>query len=184
EHLEMIFETARRAGWLVPPARAEHVAFGSVLDADRKMFRTRAGGSIRLVDLLDEAVERAARVVAEKAPELGPAEAAAVSEAVGIGAVKYADLSNDRVKDYVFDWDRMLDFPGNTAPYLQYAHARIRSIFRRAADEGLAADALPAAPSVTEPAEHELALALLGFEAAVEATADFLQPHRLCTSLF
>ncbi|HYH50956.1 MAG TPA: arginine--tRNA ligase, partial [Acidimicrobiia bacterium] len=135
EHLEMIIETARQAGWLVPPARAEHVAFGSVLGADRKMFRTRAGGSVRLVDLLDEAVDRASRVVAERGDELSADERAAVSEAVGIGAVKYADLSNDRVKDYVFDWDRMLDFQGNTAPYLQYAHARVRSIFRKAQAE-------------------------------------------------
>ena len=113
EHLEMIIEAARLAGWLEPPARAEHVAFGSVLGADRKMFRTRAGGSIRLVDLLDEAVERAGRGGGRTRPtELCPEEQAAVSEAVGIGAVKYADLSNDRVKDYVFDWDRMLDFTG------------------------------------------------------------------------
>jgi arginyl-tRNA synthetase len=183
EHLEMIIETARLAGWLQPPARAEHVAFGSVLGADRKMFRTRAGGSIRLVDLLDEAVERAGRVVAEKAPDLGPAEAAAVSEAVGIGAVKYADLSNDRVKDYVFDWDRMLDFTGNTAPYLQYAHARVRSIFRRAAADGVdVSDLAPAAEF--QPAERRLALEILSFDGAVHATAAALAPHRLCTYLF
>jgi arginyl-tRNA synthetase len=185
EHLEMIFETARLAGWLVPPARAEHVAFGSVLGADRKMYRTRAGGSIRLVDLLDEAVERAARVVAEKAPDLGPAEAAAVSEAVGIGAVKYADLSNDRVKDYVFDWDRMLDFSGNTAPYLQYAHARVRSVFRRAEADGIAVDPAGLAPAAEfHPAERRLALEILSFDGSVHATEAALQPHRLCTYLF
>jgi arginyl-tRNA synthetase len=183
-HLAMVFETARMAGWLGEGMRAEHVAFGSVLGADRRMYKTRVGGTVRLADLLDEAVERAAAVVAEKNPSLDPDTRAEVARMVGIGAVKYADLSNDRVKDYVFDWDRMLAFEGNTAPYLQYAHARIRSIFRRAAEEGAASDALPAAPSVTEPAEHELALALLGFEAAVEATAEFLQPHRLCTYLF
>jgi arginyl-tRNA synthetase len=183
QHLEMIIETARLAGWLKPPARAEHVAFGSVLGADRKMFRTRAGGSIRLVDLLDEAVERAGRVVAEKAPELSSEEQAAVSEAVGIGAVKYADLSNDRVKDYVFDWDRMLDFTGNTAPYLQYAHARVRSIFRRAGTEGIdVADLAPAAQF--HPAERRLALEILSFDGAVHGTAAALQPHRLCTYLF
>jgi arginyl-tRNA synthetase len=169
EHLEMIIETARLAGWLRPPARAEHVAFGSVLGADRKMFRTRAGGSIRLVDLLDEAVERAGRVVAEKAPDLGPEEQAAVSEIVGIGAVKYADLSNDRVKDYAFDWDRMLDFTGNTAPYLQYAHARVRSIFRRAVGQGIpVADLAPAGEF--HPAERRLALEILSFDGAVHAT--------------
>jgi len=159
------------------------VAFGSVLGADRKMFRTRAGGSIRLVDLLDEAVERAGRVVAEKAPGLGPEEQAAVSEAVGIGAVKYADLSNDRVKDYVFDWDRMLDFQGNTGPYLQYAHARVRSIFRKAHAEGVdTGDLAPAGEF--HPAERRLALELLSFDGAVHGAEETLQPHRLCTYLF
>jgi arginyl-tRNA synthetase len=185
EHLEMIIETARLAGWLLPPARAEHVAFGSVLGADRKMFRTRAGGSIRLVDLLDEAVERAGRVVAEKAPDLPAEEAAAVSEAVGIGAVKYADLANDRVKDYVFDWDRMLDFSGNTAPYLQYAHARVRSIFRKAQADGIGADRAQLAPATEfAPAERRLALEILSFDGAVRATEAALAPHRLCTYLF
>jgi arginyl-tRNA synthetase len=183
EHLEMIIETARQAGWLKPPARAEHVAFGSVLGADRKMFRTRAGGSIRLVDLLDEAVERAGRVVAERVDQLSPAEQAAVSEAVGIGAVKYADLSNDRVKDYVFDWDRMLDFNGNTAPYLQYAHARVRSIFRKAETDGVDVSNLAPAAEFA-PAERRLALELLSFDGAVHGTEVSLAPHRLCTYLF
>src|SRR5205807_2815778 len=167
QHLAMVFETAREAGWLVPPARAEHVAFGSVLGADKKMFKTRAGETVRLVDLLDEAVERAAAVVAEKNPDLDAATRAEVARMVGIGAVKYADLSNDRVKDYVFDWDRMLSFDGNTAPYLQYAHARVRSIFRRAEVD------VPAGvtPTVAEPAERDLALLLLGFDGAVQSTA-------------
>jgi arginyl-tRNA synthetase len=183
EHLEMIIETARLAGWLVPPARATHVAFGSVLGADRKMFRTRAGGSVRLVDLLDEAVERAGAVVAERADQLSPEEMALVSEQVGIGAVKYADLSNDRVKDYVFDWDRMLDFQGNTAPYLQYVHARVRSIFRKAQSEHV--DVTDLAPATEfHPAERRLALELLSFDGAVHATEAALQPHRLCTYLF
>ena len=182
EHLEMIFETARLAGWLVPPARAEHVAFGSVLGADRKMFRTRAGGSIRLVDLLDEAVDRARQIVAERTT-LDPSEAAAVSEAVGIGAVKYADLSNDRVKDYVFDWDRMLDFQGNTGPYLQYAHTRVRSVFRQAESRGIDVTALAPAAEFA-PAERRLALEILSFDGAVHGTAAALQPHRLCTYLF
>jgi arginyl-tRNA synthetase len=182
EHLEMIIETARLAGWLVPPARAEHVAFGSVLGADRKMFRTRAGGSIRLVDLLDEAIERAGRIVADRTT-LDPGEAEAVSEAVGIGAVKYADLSNDRVKDYVFDWDRMLDFQGNTGPYLQYAHTRVRSIFGQAEARGIdLTDLAPAAEFA--PAERRLALEILSFDGAVHATEETLAPHRLCTYLF
>ncbi len=183
EHLEMIIETARLAGWLQPPARAEHVAFGSVLGADRKMVRTRAGGSIRLVDLLDEAVERAGRVVADRSEELSPEEQAAVSEAVGIGAVKYADLSNDRIKDYVFDWDRMLELNGNTAPYLQYAHARVRSIFRKAVERGIdVSDMAPADEFL--PAERRLAIELLSFDGAVHDTEASLAPHRLCTYLF
>lgn len=133
DHLGAVFAVAEMAGWLVPPAQAEHVSFGSVLGGDGKMFRTREGGTVKLAALLDEAVRRASEVVAAKSPDLDDAEAAAVARAIGIGAVKYADLSVDRVKDYVFDWDRMLAITGNTAPYLQYAHARMRSILRKAA---------------------------------------------------
>jgi arginyl-tRNA synthetase len=180
QHLAMVFAVAREAGWLVPPARAEHVAFGSVLGEDRKVLRTRAGRAVRLVELLDEAVARARAIVDEKSAHLDAAERATVARMVGIGAVKYADLVNDRIKDYVFDWDRMLAFDGNTAPYLQYAHARIRSIFRKAAE-----GAEPGSPVVlTEPPERALALELLGFGSTVHAVADTLQPHRLCTHLF
>jgi arginyl-tRNA synthetase len=183
EHLAMVFETARLAGWLVPPARAEHVAFGSVLGDDRKMFKTRAGATVRLADLLDEAVARAEAVVADKDPDLDAAARARVAHAVGVGAVKYADLVNDRVKDYVFSFERMLAMDGNTAPYLQYAVARIRSIFRRAEEDGSGLD--PTAPiALAEPAERALALRLVSFEGAVRATADALQPHRLCQYLF
>ena len=183
EHLAMIFEAARMAGWLAEPSRAEHVGFGSVLGSDRKMLRTRAGSSILLDDLLDEAVERAGAVVVDKASGAEASERADVARAVGIGAVKYADLSNDRVKDYVFDWDRMLSLNGNTATYLQYAHARVRSIFRRG--EVLDVDALATAPPlVREPAERALALHLLGFERAVRQTAELLEPHRLAGYLF
>jgi arginyl-tRNA synthetase len=157
------------------------VAFGMVLGPDNRPFRTREGGTVRLKDLLDEAVQRAAAVVADKAPELSPEEAAAVARAVGMGALKYADLSNDRVKDYVFSWDRMLSFDGNTAPYLQYAHARICSIFRRA---GVGVDSARAAVTITAPAERALVLALLGFEPAVRSVGETLEPHRLCTYLF
>ncbi len=180
--LAMLFAVARLAGWLREDSRAEHVSFGSVLGADGRMFRTRAGDAVRLVDLLDEAVSRASAVVAEKNPALDEAARAEVAEAVGIGAVKYADLSSDRVKDYVFDFDRMLSFEGNTAPYLQYAHARIRSIFRRAQVNPHQLDA--SLLDIREPAERALALALAGFEPAVLATASALQPHRLCTYLF
>ncbi len=183
QHLAMVFAVAKQAGWLVSPARAEHVAFGSVLGADKKMFKTRAGETVRLVALLDEAVQRARDVIAEKNPELDAATREDVARAVGIGAVKYADLSSDRIKDYVFDWTRMLAFEGNTAPYLQYAHARIQSIFRRA-EAASPANAPAGAIVIAAPAERALALALLGFGSAVHEVADTLQPHRLCTYLF
>ncbi len=141
DHFEMVFAVARLAGWLPEGVDAEHIPFGNVLGADGKMFKTRSGETVRLVDLLDEAVDRAAAAIAEKNPDLVGEEAAAVARAVGIGAVKYADLSSDRVKDYVLDFDRMLAFEGNTGPYMQYAHARIRSIFRRGEVDPSALDA-------------------------------------------
>ena len=180
QHLAMVFATATEAGWLVPPARAEHVAFGSVLGTDGKMLKTRVGEAVKLSELLDEAVERAAAVVGEKSPDLDVVSRAEVARAVGIGAVKYADLSNDRVKDYVFDWDRMLAMDGNTAPYLQYAHARVRSIFRRAGGTEAATGEMV----VAQPAERALALELLSLDEVVHTTAELLQPHRLCTYLF
>jgi arginyl-tRNA synthetase len=181
-HLDMVYEVARMAGWVDEHVQIEHVAFGSVLGADKKMYKTRSGESVKLVDLLDEAVERAEAVIRDKNPDLDDATRAQVARSVGIGAVKYADLSSDRVKDYVFDWDRMLAFEGNTAPYLQYAHARIRSIFRRG--EVIEADVESATITLREDAERALVLQLLGFEEIVDATADSLQPHRLCTYLF
>jgi arginyl-tRNA synthetase len=182
QHLQMVFAVAEEVGWLQPPARAVHVAFGNVLGTDHKMLRSRSGQSVKLVELLDEAVERAERAVAEKNPDLPPDERAAVARAVGIGAVKYADLSTDRIKDYVFDWDRMLSFDGNTGPYLQYAHARIRSIFRRAGVDR--ADVQAVIPTLEAPEERALALGILGFEAAVRETLERWAPHRLCTYLF
>ncbi|AUX47481.1 arginyl-tRNA synthetase [Sorangium cellulosum] len=179
QHFAMVFAAAREAGWLKPPARAEHVAFGSVLGADKKMFKTRAGDTVKLADLLDEAVERALKVVREKNP-LEAEAAEAVARSVGIGAVKYADLSSDRIKDYVFDWDRMLAFEGNTAPYLMYAHARIRSIFRKGGVELQRG----AGFTLIEPAERALALELLRFGAVVEDVAATLEPHRLCVYLY
>ncbi|MER5635404.1 arginine--tRNA ligase [Kitasatospora sp. NPDC002227] len=180
QHLQMVRETAEEAGWLRAPATAEHIGFGSVLGSDGRMLRTRAGASVKLVDLLTEAVARATAVIAEKNPELDGTARAAVARAVGIGAVKYADLATDRQKDYVFDFDRMLSFEGNTAPYLQYARARICSIFRRAqvTAEGLTVTRL------TEPAERELALELLGFGQVVGAVGETLEFHRLAGYLF
>ncbi len=132
QHFAMVFKVSEMAGWLVPPVRAEHVAFGSVLGPDRKMLKSRSGEPVRFIDVIDEAIERGRAAVADKNPDLPPEQRAIVGQQVGIGALKYADLATDRIRDYVFDWDRMLSFDGNTAPYLQYAHARICSIFRRA----------------------------------------------------
>jgi arginyl-tRNA synthetase len=182
-HLEAIFSIAGLAGWLEPPARAEHVAFGNVLGADGKMFKTRAGETVKLSDLLDEGVARALEVVREKNPDLTDDEKDVVAHAIGIGAIKYADLSSDRIKDYVFDWDRMLALNGNTAPYLQYAHARIRSILRRAEAEGIAVDA-PDQLRLDETAERDLALELLLLDSVVHGAAEQTQPHRLCTYLY
>ena len=138
QHFAMVFAVGELAGWLKPPVRAEHVAFGSVLGADKKMLKTRAGDTVRLASLLDEAVERAEAELERRDPDGDPAARRALAPQIGIGAIKYADLSNDRIKDYVFDWDRMLAAEGRTGPYLQYAHARIHSIFRKAAEGGIA----------------------------------------------
>ncbi len=175
QHFEMVYAVARQAGWLRPPAQAEHIGFGSILGSDGKMLRSRAGGSIKLVGLLDEAVERATDLARAKNPDLGEAAVAQVARAVGIGAIKYADLSTDRIKDYVFDWERMLSLDGNTAPYLQYAHARIRSIFRRAGIEEFTTMPI----SVRHPAEHALAIELMNFGAVVTTVEQTLEFHRL-----
>ncbi|HWG74439.1 MAG TPA: arginine--tRNA ligase [Acidimicrobiales bacterium] len=180
QHFEMCFAVARMAGWLEPPAEAVHVAFGLMLGADRKMFRARSGTSVKLAALVDEAVERAAAAVADKNPGLSTDAAAEVARMVGVGALKYADLSTDRTRDYVFDWDRMLAFDGNTAPYLQYAHARIRSIFRRAG-EGVG-ERTPIL--LAQAPERVLAVALLGFSGAVAAATETFSPHKLCSYLF
>jgi len=178
----MVFAVGELAGWLKPPARAEHVAFGSILGQDKKMLKTRAGDTVSLSSLLDEATDRAGAELARREPDLDPAVRAALAPKIGIGAVKYADLANDRIKDYVFDWDRMLAFEGNTAPYLQYAHARICSIFRRAGIERAAVS--PTSLAIGVPQERTLALHLLQFDGAVTDTLERYSPHRLCTYLF
>jgi arginyl-tRNA synthetase len=178
-HLQMIFAVARMAGWLHEGSRVEHVSFGLILGPDHKRIRSRSGDSIKLIELLEEAVDRAAAIVAERS-DLSDSERDLVARAVGIGAVKYADLSGDRDKDYVFDWDRMLAMEGNTAVYLQYANARVQSVIRKAG--GAPAPGTPV--MLPEPAERALALKLAQFPTAVEAAIAHLQPHRLCTYLY
>ena len=182
QHLQMVFEVCRMAGWLTEPTEAVHVGFGNVLGEDRKMMRSRAGDSVKLADLLDEAVERAAAAIAEKNPDIGPEERLVVANMVGIGALKYADLSTERIKDYVFDWDRMLAFEGNTGPYLQYAHARICSIFRRAGIDR--ASVRSAHITLDQPPERALAMRLLAYPSAIDTTLDSYSPHKLCTYVY
>ncbi|MEU0533385.1 arginine--tRNA ligase [Amycolatopsis tolypomycina] len=176
QHFAMLFATCRAAGWLT--GHAEHVGFGTVLGADGKTMRTRAGETVKLADLLTEAVTQAAAVVAERS-ELDAAEQAEVARAVGIGAVKYADLSGDRERDYVFAWDRMLAKEGNTSVYLQYAHARTQSILRKAGGLPGGTDVL-----LEAPAERALALKLLQFGEALTAATNAYAPHKLCTYLY
>ncbi|GGL07076.1 arginine--tRNA ligase [Nocardia jinanensis] len=180
-HFRLVFEAARRAGWLTDTIGVDHVSYGTILGPDGKPFKTRAGGTVRLMDLLDDAVAGARAVVAEKNPDLPAHELDSIAEQAGIGAVKYADLSTSRVKDYSFDPVRMTAFNGNTGVYLQYAHARIRSILRRAG-ESTAAVVEAAVP--LEPAERELALALDGCATVLDEVAATLEPHRLAGYLY
>jgi arginyl-tRNA synthetase len=180
-HFRMVFAVAALAGYLPPPATAVHVAFGHILGTDGKKMASRSGESERLIDLLEEGVARARQAMASRPSDLNPEAQQQVAHALGIGAIKYADLSTEPTRDYVFDWDRMLAFEGDTGPYLQYAHARIRSIFRR----GEVPPPAPGTPPmVGEPAERALALKLLGFGEVVTATAEAYSPAKLSTYLF
>ncbi|MEO3842728.1 arginine--tRNA ligase [Streptomyces sp. B22F1] len=184
-HFRMVFETARRMGWLDDGVTAVQLAFGTVLGKDGKPFKTRAGTTVRLEDLLDEAIDRASAVVREKAdkavPPLTAEEIAERGAQVGIGAVKYADLSTSAARDYKFDLDQMVSLNGDTSVYLQYAYARIRSILRRAG-----ADARPAAhPELPlEPAERALGLHADGFAAVVAEAAEEYAPHKITAYLY
>jgi arginyl-tRNA synthetase len=184
-HFRLIFEAARRMGWLArgnghEGVEAVHVAFGTVLGPDGRPFKTRAGGTVRLMHLIDEAVDSARRTVAEREPDLPPAELDRIAEQAGVGAIKYADLSTSRVKDYTFDIARMVSLTGNTSVYLQYAHARIRSILRKAGETETAPD--PGLPM--HPAERALVLALDEFGDVLRDVAAASEPHRLCNYLF
>jgi arginyl-tRNA synthetase len=180
-HLRMIFAVSVLAGYLPEASAATHVGFGLVLGTNGKKLASRSGDDVRLQDLLEEGIERAAAALKERDSDLSSERQDAVARALGIGAVKYADLSTERMRDYVFDWDRMLAFEGNTGPYLQYAHARIRSIFRR----GEVSPPAPGTPVLlAEPQERALALHLLRFGEAVEAVAETLSPSKLAGYLF
>lgn len=180
-HFQMIFQTAREAGWLGDDVEATHIKIGSVLGEDGKILRTRSGSSLRLMALLEEATTKAQGVIDELRPDLSEEERSSIAHDIGIGGVKYADLSTAHDSDYVFDLDRMLALTGNTAPYLQYAVARIRSISRKAAAAGItAADT----PLVENDAERALALQLLDFAPTLQQVAQEYEPHRLAAYLF
>jgi arginyl-tRNA synthetase len=193
-HFQMVFAVAREAGWIPPAARFEHAQIGMVLGQDGNRLRTREGETPKLSGLLQEGVDRARDILDEvdASSRFDAAELDAVAEAVGIGAVKYADLSTARESAYLFDWDRMISFRGNTGPYLQYATARIRSIFRRAdeaeagrAEAGQAeAGARESGVAITAGPERALALRLLDFGTMVTQLGETAEPHRLCAYLF
>jgi arginyl-tRNA synthetase len=180
DHFGMLFWALRKAGWAPPEVRLEHVAFGTILGADRKAFKTRSGGTVKLADVLDEAVVRARAAIEARGRDLSPEELDQIARAVGVGAVKYADLSSDRIKDYTFDYDRMLALEGNTAPYLQYAYVRVQSILRRAGASELAGSSL----IITDPVERELMVDLLRLPRLISQLVATLEPHRLCTYLY
>lgn len=178
-HFQQLFTTARKAGFLRADAQFEHIGHGTIMGPDGKPLKTRSGDSVKLVDLLDEAIERAYALVSDKSPEMAESERRQIAEAVGIGALKYADLSKSRNTDYIFDWDAMLSFEGNTAPYLQYAYTRVQSVLRKAEDYNPAA-----AIVIGEAAEKQLAVALTQFEDVLKTVADGSQPHHLCSYLY
>ena len=182
QHLMQAWTIVRKAGYVPDSVPLEHHMFGMMLGKDGKPFKTRAGGTVKLADLLDEALERARRLVAEKNPDMAADELEKLANAVGIGAVKYADLSKNRTTDYVFDWDNMLAFEGNTAPYMQYAYTRVLSVFRKAAVDEAALAA--AAVVISEDREAQLAARLLQFEETLSMVARDGTPHVMCSYLY
>ncbi|MCT8536788.1 arginine--tRNA ligase [Glaesserella parasuis] len=181
QHMQQAWLITRKADYVPDSFSLEHHNFGMMLGKDGKPFKTRTGGTVKLADLLDEAVERAEKLIAEKNPDLTASEKQAVVEAVAIGAVKYSDLSKNRTTDYVFDWDNMLSFEGNTAPYMQYAYTRVRSIFSRA---GIDPNSLTGNIVLTDEKERNLVIKLLQFEEAVTVVAKDGTPHVLCQYLY
>jgi arginyl-tRNA synthetase len=180
-HLRQVFAVARAAGFTREGCELEHLPFGTILGTDGRPYKTRTGEAVPLADVLDEAEQRAFRLVTEKSPELAEDARRAIAAAVGIGAVKYSDLSKNRTSDYVFDWNQMLSLEGNTAPYLQYALTRIFSVFRRAA---LERSSIQATPSLSHPTERALGVQLLRMQEVLEQLAGDGYPHHLCSYLY
>ncbi len=181
QHLMQAWTIVRKAGYVPESVSLEHHAFGMMLGKDGRPFKTRAGGTVRLVDLLDEAEERAIKLIESKNPDLEQSEKNNIAKTVAMAAVKYADLSKNRTTDYVFDWDNMLAFEGNTAPYMQYAYTRVASIFAKA---GVEMDSLSGDIAISEEKEKALIAKLLQFEEAVQSVAREGQPHIMCSYLF
>ncbi|HDF2340564.1 TPA: arginine--tRNA ligase [Morganella morganii] len=181
QHLMQAWTIVRKAGYIPESMTLEHHMFGMMLGKDGKPFKTRAGGTIRLSDLLDEAVERAEKLIREKNSDMPEDELKQLAEVVGIGAVKYADLSKSRTTDYIFDWDNMLAFEGNTAPYMQYAYTRVASVFKRA---DIDAGSLTQPIILTDDRERQLAARLLQFEETITAVAREGLPHMMCSYLY
>ncbi|MGN6027851.1 arginine--tRNA ligase [Proteus mirabilis] len=181
QHLMQAWTIVRKAGYIPDSMSLEHHMFGMMLGKDGRPFKTRSGGTVRLTDLLDEAHERALTLIREKNPDMDEEELNNIARVVGIGAVKYADLSKNRTTDYIFDWDLMLSFEGNTAPYMQYAYTRVASIFKRAEiDES----ALTQPISLTQPHEKQLALRLVQFDETITQVAREGTPHVMCAYLY
>jgi arginyl-tRNA synthetase len=185
-HFKQVFAVAEAAGISNPDVELAHMPFGTMLGKDNKPFKTREGALVKLSELLDEAIARATKLlqdreVQSKNPDIDDAELADLAEIIGIGAVKYADLSKNRTSDYVFDWDQMLSFDGNTAPYLLYAYSRTRSIFTRGEVD---LSALPERVVTENEAERRLAVAIAGYQDLLEQVAQEGYPHQLCAYLY
>jgi len=180
-HLNQLYAIARKAGFISAEQNFRHIPFGTILNKEGRPFKTRDGGAVKLADVADEAVTRALSLIGDKNPDLTDGEKQNIARIVGIGAIKYAELSKNRTTDYIFDWDTMLSFEGNTAPYLQYAYTRIRSIFRRA---DITADGINHPFALVEPAEISLAVKLLQYPETLESVVEDYQANILCNYLF
>ena len=180
-HMKQVFTAARKAGYAPETVGLEHHPFGTMMGKDGRPFKTRSGGTVKLADLLVEAVERAERLLRDKNTDLSDDDIKIIARKVGIGAIKYADLSKTRTNDYIFDWDAMMSFEGNTAPYLQYAYTRIRSIFRKA---NIDPQSFNAEINIIEPQEKALAMKLLQFEEIIDQVASEGYPHILCNYVY